>query len=329
MLFCLFMAVTSTVSSSMIAVSSILSFDVYLTYLNPKATDKQVVRAAHLGVVFHGVFITGISLALSYGGANMSWLNYCSPVLTSPGVFPLLMTLMWSGQTKLAAILSPILGLVTGIIVWLTSAHAIYGEITILTTAMEAPAIYGCTASLFSPLLYSVVISLIWPKKFDWREFLRTDHIVKDVSSSDESIDTPSNHSMAVLEESSEKRTDAATTTIQHPTAVIDESSGAVDKSLVVTIRPQRAGGRRSVEDLVHPFDEETLRYLRKWYKYSWIFLIVIFFTTSFAWPFPLYRDYVFTKSFFSGWVTVAIIWQFFAFFAVIVFPIWDGKYLT
>jgi Na+/proline symporter len=40
MLLLLFMAVTSTVSSSMIAVSSIISFDVYRAYINPKATDK-------------------------------------------------------------------------------------------------------------------------------------------------------------------------------------------------------------------------------------------------------------------------------------------------
>lgn len=43
-----FMALTSTVSSSMIAVSSILSFDGYKTYLNPRATDKKLVKVSHL-----------------------------------------------------------------------------------------------------------------------------------------------------------------------------------------------------------------------------------------------------------------------------------------
>lgn len=61
-----FMALTSTVSSSMIAVSSILSFDVYKTYMNPRATDKKLVKVSHLAVVFHGVFMSGIAIALNY-----------------------------------------------------------------------------------------------------------------------------------------------------------------------------------------------------------------------------------------------------------------------
>jgi urea-proton symporter len=68
----LFMALTSTVSSSMIVVSSILSFDLYKTYINPKASDKRLVRVSHLSVVVHGIFITGISIALNYGGADMT-----------------------------------------------------------------------------------------------------------------------------------------------------------------------------------------------------------------------------------------------------------------
>lgn len=66
----LFMSLTSTVSSSMIAVSSILSFDLYKTYFKPKASDKQLVNVSHLAVAFHGVFIAGFSLALNYGGAT-------------------------------------------------------------------------------------------------------------------------------------------------------------------------------------------------------------------------------------------------------------------
>ena len=37
-----FMAVTSSGSAEFVAVSSLLSYDVYKTYINPKATGKQV-----------------------------------------------------------------------------------------------------------------------------------------------------------------------------------------------------------------------------------------------------------------------------------------------
>jgi hypothetical protein len=44
-------------------------------------------------------------------------------------------------------------------------------------------------------------------------------------------------------------------------------------------------------------------------------------------WPLPLYRDWIFTRSFFGGWVTVAIIWHFAAMGAVIVYPCYDGRH--
>lgn len=47
----------------MIAVSSILSFDIYKTYINPKASDKRLVKVSHAAVVLHAIFIAGVSLA--------------------------------------------------------------------------------------------------------------------------------------------------------------------------------------------------------------------------------------------------------------------------
>lgn len=70
LLLLLFMAVTSTVSSSMIAVSSIISFDFYRTYFNPKATDRQTLKVSHWAVVFHGCFIAAWTIMLNYAGAN-------------------------------------------------------------------------------------------------------------------------------------------------------------------------------------------------------------------------------------------------------------------
>ena len=156
MLLLLFMAVTSTVSSSMIAVSSTISFDVYRTYINPKATDKQVVNVSDLGVVLYEVFITRLALMLNYGGANISWVNYFSPILTCPGIFPLIFTFKWSRQPKLAAIVSPILGLASGVSIWLGPTHATYGGIPFATTVELAPCLYGAVASLSSSILYSL-----------------------------------------------------------------------------------------------------------------------------------------------------------------------------
>ncbi|TVY50653.1 Urea active transporter [Lachnellula cervina] len=307
MLLALFMSVTSTVSSSSIAVSSILSFDLYRTYINPKATDSQVVRISHYGVVFHGAFITGIALALNYGGANITWLNYVQPIITSPAVFPTFFALMWTGQTTKAAVISPILGLATGIIIWLTTAKSIYGTISMATTVKQAPALYGAIGSLFSPILYSLIVSYAKPKTFDWREFLRVDTLKDDDSSSDTDTTASPGTSTPVLGASS------------------SDDEKAAYKSPVTVSTQRRSIQDLSVDELEHPFDKETIADLKVWLKIAWAFLIFIMAVTLLLWPVPLYRNYIFTRSFYTGWIVVAIFWQFLAVFAVILYPIYDG----
>jgi hypothetical protein len=56
---------------------------------------------------------------------------------------------------------------------------------------------------------------------------------------------------------------------------------------------------------------------------------VTAFMTISFLvlWPMPMYGSgYVFSKPFFTGWVTVGIIWIFCSLFAVGVFPVFQGR---
>lgn len=71
-----FMAVTSTLSAQVIAVSSIISFDIYRTYFNKGASDGDVIRWSHYGVVLFGVFSAAFSTALHYGGVDLGWTLY-------------------------------------------------------------------------------------------------------------------------------------------------------------------------------------------------------------------------------------------------------------
>ncbi|KAF5517315.1 Urea active transporter [Colletotrichum aenigma] len=323
-----FMALTSTVSSSMIAVSSILSFDVYKTYINPKASDKKLVHVSHLTVVFHAVFITVISLALNYGGADMTWIGYFRPILSCPGIIPLGLTLCWSGQTRLAAIVSPILGFLTGLGIWLGTAHVIYGEINLKTTEESLPALYGATASFFSPALYSVLLSQYKPEKFDWRRFLLTE-IAEEVQlkqSTEAEKDTDDGNNSSTSESqrpapsllSPEKASDPERTAA---------TAGNEKAPAAVFSRDAILNGKVNLDDVRHPFDGDTIKLLYKWYRIAWYMFVGIVLVTFILWPMPLYRDYIFEKTFFKSWTTVAIIWQFFAFFAVVVYPLYDGRY--
>ncbi|KAJ5771111.1 uncharacterized protein N7511_003162 [Penicillium nucicola] len=324
--FLLFMALTSTISSSMIAVSSILSYDLYKTYLNPKVTDKQLVRVSHLTVVIHGVFITGISIAMNYGGANMTWISYMRPIISCPGIIPLIFTLFWSRQTRLAAIVSPVLGFFTGLAVWLASAKSMYGAVDIAATSNNYPALYAAIASFFSPAIYSVILSLYNPYTFDWREFLR-------IELADEAQIHPASDTNTLNESSEEDKNDAkrATGSVtpvsdNMPEANADpEHVGAHEKATPATLSSP-GSIEITLENIQHPFDDATLKELYRWLKIACYMFVAIVLVTFVAWPLPLYRDYIFTKQFFAGWITVSIIWQFGAFGAVVIYPLYDGR---
>ncbi|KAJ5097393.1 hypothetical protein N7456_008114 [Penicillium angulare] len=329
--FLLFMALTSTVSSSMIAVSSILSYDIYKTYINPLVTDKNLVRVSHLTVVLHGIFITGISIAMNYGGANMTWIGYLRPVISCPGIIPLVLTLFWSRQTRLAAVVSPILGFFSGLAVWLATAKSMYGAINMETTSNEYPALYAAIASFFSPALYSVVLSLYKPSVFDWREFLRIELADEEQSQKDSATST-----LNEGDELKEGLPAVSTDYIKNPgepqirPRTDGDSSDSIDtpKEQKEPIKSSSTSTpHNDLDDIQHPFDEETLKELYRWLRIACITFVIIVLVTFVAWPLPLYRDYIFTKSFFSGWTTVAIIWQFGAFGAVVIFPLYDGRH--
>ena len=45
-------------------------------------------------------------------------------------------------------------------------------------------------------------------------------------------------------------------------------------------------------------------------------------------WPMPLYgTGYVFSKPFFTGWVSVGILWLFCSLFMVGLYPLWEGRH--
>ncbi|KAJ4296803.1 hypothetical protein N0V90_006851 [Kalmusia sp. IMI 367209] len=115
-----------------------------------------------------------------------TWLVYMIGNFTNPGCIPTLLSLLWSRQTKTAAAVSPILGMASALSVWLGTAYAYFGEITIASTGATMPCLFGCVTAMVVPLPTSVIISLLWPEKFDWNVFatnikrVRTEHVAAD-----------------------------------------------------------------------------------------------------------------------------------------------------
>jgi len=86
----------------------------------------------------------------------------------------------------------------------------------------------------------------------------------------------------------------------------------------------QTAGGHEETSD---ELQEEQAKLLRasKISKWTTVGLTLAFLV---LWPFPMYgSSYVFSKPFFTGWVTVGIIWIFGSLGAVGLFPIFEGRH--
>lgn len=99
--------------------------------------------------------------------------SHSAGVVTCPGIFPMAFTILWRQQSKAAAILSPILGLATGIGVWLGTAKHFHGSVSVESTGQILPCVYGTVASAFSPIPYSVVITLLGPQGYNWSDFAK------------------------------------------------------------------------------------------------------------------------------------------------------------
>jgi hypothetical protein len=83
----------------------------------------------------------------------------------------MIFTILWRRQSKEAAILSPVLGLATGLAVWLGTASRFSGEVTVASTGEVLPCLYGTVASCLSPIIYSVLITVVRPQRYDWDDF--------------------------------------------------------------------------------------------------------------------------------------------------------------
>ncbi|CAO3665471.1 unnamed protein product [Rhizopus stolonifer] len=260
-----FMAVTSASSAELIAVSSVLTYDVYRTYIRPEAKGKEVVRFSHICVISFGILMGVLAVLLNLTGINLGYLYTLMGVLICSAVVPLALTLLWSKQNKTSAIISPIFGLCVSISTWLAVTYTMYGTITVNSTSQNYPMMAGNVAALVSPLVIIIPMSLIWPDNFDFD----------------------------------------ATREIEQ----VDDSEGTA----VITQQVS---------------NEEELESMRKSSRFAKISSVALSLALFILWPLPMFFSrYVFSRSFFTGWVVVSIIWVFVSFLAVGVYPVFEARW--
>ncbi|AOA64149.1 Urea and polyamines transporter [Komagataella phaffii CBS 7435] len=301
----IYLACTSTVSAQMISVSSILSFDVYKTYINPQAKNKQMIRASHITVVFFSFFAAGFAIMLHYVGANMTWVGYFYPILICNPVCPMILLFTWDRQTKFAFIASPIIGIGASVGVWLGTAYHYYGEITMETTSRQLPCLWAGLTALFLPLVLTVTFSLFQKEHFDWNVFKKAELIEMEGS------EASSPSEVDVVYESG---------SVSSPTE--DSEKRSVDKSENVQLQETELGVSSGDE-----YDEEEQKLIKRYIKiaYAWCILVVL--VTSVLFPMSLYRNWIISLSFFRGYTGLSMFWLYGVFLVIAVYPLYDGRH--
>ncbi|OWB71426.1 hypothetical protein B5S31_g1114 [[Candida] boidinii] len=294
-----FMAVTSAMSAELIAVSSIFTYDIYRGYINPKASGKTLIMTSHAAVIVFALAMSGFSTGLYYAGVSMGYLYELMGVIISAAVIPASLTMLWKDQNEIAAAVSPILGTCVAIAAWLGSTKSLQGQVTYDDTFADDPMLIGNVVALLSPMIFVPILTYSFGKQnFDW-------NILKQIKRADETeeiIAATSNEETGGLEVDSEEQKEKMEPIVSYAHEVAEAKRTEL----------------LSAEEAHLKKASKTAGYICLFL--TWALLIM--------WPMPMYgTSYIFSKRFFTGWVTVGIIWIFFTGFVVCVFPLYEGRH--
>ena len=177
----LFMAVTSAGSAELIAVSSLLTYDIYRTYKNPKATGKQLLKVSRAVIVAFGLGMGALAVVLLGMGLSLGFVYLAMGILIGSAVIPIALTIIWNKTTRAGAVAGALIGVVLSLTTWTSvAASEADGVIDIASLGGAFPMLYGNVVAILSSGLICVIISLAQNKKYDWKELDKHMSLVTD-----------------------------------------------------------------------------------------------------------------------------------------------------
>lgn len=163
----LFMAIVSTGSAESIAVSSLVSYDIYREYINPEATGDQILFVSRCVIVVFGLLMGVFAIILQTIGLNLGWVYLFMGVVIGSAVIPLWNLMTWDKASGSGAVIAAWGGLVLALIGWLVGAKVQGGEVTVATLGTNEVMLSGNLIAILS----SGLIHYIWSKFIDPQEF--------------------------------------------------------------------------------------------------------------------------------------------------------------
>jgi SSS family transporter len=176
----LFMAIVSTGSAECIAVSSIVSYDIYREYFNKAATGADILRVSRFVIVFYGIFSGVLSVILLNMGLSLGWVYLFMGIVIGSAVIPLWNLMTWDKANASGAIIAAWGGQLCGLIVWIITCSVESGEVSIKNLGNNWPMLLGNVAAIGSSGLIHATLSFGSPQNFDWKAFDEKVELVED-----------------------------------------------------------------------------------------------------------------------------------------------------
>jgi SSS family transporter len=317
LLITLFMAVTSSSSSELIAVSSILTFDVYKVYIKPTASPKDLIFVSHIMICLFALVMAAFACIWNAIGIDLGWLFLVMGLLIGGAVFPAAFAVTWKGQTRAGAIAGALSGLAAGLIAWLVEVKVYYGEFTIATTGSAYPTLAGNMAGVLTGLIVTTVVSLVKPDNFDWsitRDINAPSSLYGDAVPGPNAGATVANqttttmagsHAMAPVETPAEEEEPKDPNHNRDLPTVIDEDREEAEDAAVL----------------------ENPKALQRTFMMALIVSTVLSITMDVIIPLPLFFSrYIYSKGFFTFYIVISFLWVFVAFGLCGILPIWETR---
>lgn len=280
----------------MIAVSSILTFDIYKIYINPSAQGSTLVKKSHLGIVIWACVCAAGACLWNGIGLDLGWLYDFMGIIIGPAVVPVFYAVTWKKQPWIAMIVAPLAGLASGLTAWLVTASALNDSvISISTTGTIYAQLAGNLTSICIGAIVASVITLIWPDNYDFdgtRSINNANHTHH--MSTKRSVSTPE-----------------------------ENGNDEVEKDGTITPVEKEEGEIKDAEEE----DEDPVQLARA-VKIAVIAGVALSAILIFILPIPMFLShYIFSKGFFTFWIVLGILWAFVGAFITVVLPVWESRH--
>lgn len=290
----MFMSCTSAISAQMVGVSTILSYDVVKTYLRPGLSPQALLRVNQYVVVGFGLFTASFASLLHGVGLDLGFVYNFTGIFTGAGLSPLIFTLFGTRLHPLVVFPGVWINFAASVAVWLSVSYREAGVINVASTGGVTACLSGCATGIGTGLILSLISVLFFPKTIEWSEI--SDRLEQEQQGK---------LAHRTLGSKAEKSQSA------------DQSVNTGEKTA------QNEEAPTTTEFQLDPQYDQTK--LDRTFKLALTTGLTCFAVITIIFPFSLYRDYIFTRTFFVGWVIVSFVWASLGFIGVGIFPIIQG----